>query len=143
MRYGHAFYDQWRDADPDAVVEDWREALDGITARMVKHALSVLPERPMNASQFRWICLQAPAEPGQEAIGYTPARQTPEQRDVLRTVAAAMRQPDMRPGPMLLERLKTWEHRNPGERMTMAQRQQLAALELQFAMPAETAQEAQ
>ena len=140
VRYGHSFWAQWRDLDADDVVTDWCDTLDGITARMVKHALGVMPERPMNASQFRGICLSAPADGDHQAITYTPAHQTPEQRAVLGAVAAAIQTPDMRPGPLLLERLRTWEDRN-GQRMNLAQRQQLEALERQYGRPAENAQD--
>lgn len=140
VRYGHAFWDQWRDADPDDVVSDWCDTLSGVTPRMIKHALGVLPERPMNASQFRWICLQAPPEPGHEAIAYTPAPQTPEQRAVLGAVAAALTPKPLSPGRYCLERLRTWEERN-GQKMNLAQRQQLAALERLYGRPVETAQD--
>jgi hypothetical protein len=110
---------------------------------MVKHALGVLPERPMNASQFRCMCLQAPAEREHEAIGYTPAPQTHEQRDVLRVAAEALvAAKPLSPGRYCLERLRTWEQRN-GDRLSQAQREQLAALERQYGKPAETAQEDQ
>jgi hypothetical protein len=142
VRYGHAFYAQWRDLDADDVVSDWCDTLDGITARMVKHALSVLPERAMNASQFRWMCLQAPAEREHEAIAYTPAPQTPEQRAVIGIAAAALAARPLSPGRYCLESLRTWEARN-GERLNQAQREQLAALERQYGKPAEEAQEAQ
>jgi hypothetical protein len=136
VRYGHAFWAQWRDLDADDVVSDWCDTLDGVTARMVKHALSVLPERAMNASQFRWMCLQAPAEREHETIAYTPAPQTPEQRAVIGIAAAALAARPLSPGRYCLESLRTWEARN-GERLNQAQREQLAALERQYGKPAE------
>ncbi len=143
VRYGKAFPAQWKGIAHEDVVSDWADTLSGITPRSVKHALSVLPEKPMNASQFRWMCLQAPAEREHEAIGYTTAPQTPEQRGVLGIVAAALAAAKpLSPGRYCLERLRTWEHRN-GDRLNKAQREQLAALERQYGKPAEAAQEAQ
>jgi hypothetical protein len=94
----------------------------------------------MNASQFRWMCLQAPAEREHEAIAYTPAPQTPEQRAVIGIAAAALAARPLSPGRYCLERLRTWEQRN-GERLNQAQREQLAALERQYGKPAEAAQD--
>jgi hypothetical protein len=142
VRYGKAFPAQWKGIAHEDVVSDWADTLDGVTARMVKHALGVLPEKAMNASQFRWMCLQAPAEREHEAIAYTPAPQTPEQRAVLGIAAAALAAKPLSPGQYCLDRLRTWEARN-GERLNQAQREQLAALERQYGKPAETAQEAQ
>ena len=142
VRYGHAFFAQYRDIDADDVVDDWVETLDGITARMIRHALGVLPERPMNASQFRLICLSAPAEPGQGAIAYTPAQQTSEQREVLRVAAGALAAQPLSPGRYCMERLQTFEDRT-GRRLNQAQRFQLDALERQYGKRAEAAQEAQ
>jgi hypothetical protein len=141
VRYGKAFPAQWKGIAHEDVVSDWCDTLDGVTARMIRHALGVLPERPMNASQFRGICLSAPAEGDHQAITYTPAHQTPEQRGVLGIAAAAIAAKPLSPGRYCLERLRTWEQRN-GQRMNLAQREQLAALERQYGRPAETAQEA-
>jgi len=141
VRYGHAFWDQWRDADPDDVVSDWAETLDGVTARMVKHALSVLPERPMNAIQFRLICLSAPLESGQAAIAYTQAPQTHEQREVLRIAAEALAAANpLNPGRYCMQRLQTYEART-GQKLGVAQRFQVDALERMYVKPAEASQE--
>jgi hypothetical protein len=138
VRYGHAFYAQWRDLDADDVVSDWADTLDGITARMVKHALSVLPERAMNASQFRLICLSAPLESGQAYLPYAPAHITQEQREVLRIAAEALASVNqLSPGRLCMQRLQTFESRT-GQKLGVAQRFQLDALERVYGKPAET-----
>ena len=137
VRYGKAFPAQWKGIAHEDVVSDWCDTLDGVTARMIRHALGALPEKAMNASQFRWICLSAPAEGDHQAITYTPAPQTHEQRDLLRVAAEALvAAKPLSPGRYCLERLRTWEQRN-GDRLNQAQREQLAALERQYGKPAE------
>jgi len=138
IRYGESFPRQYGDMPRDEIIADWCQALDGITARMVKLALSVLPERAMNASQFRLICLSAPLESGQAAIAYTPAQITHEQREVLRIAAAALAAAaPISPGRYCMERLQTFEART-GQKLGVAQRFQLDALERMYGKPAET-----
>ena len=63
VRYGAAFMRQWPDADPAAVKADWANVLSGFGAHpdAIAYALENLPERPVNALQFRELCRRAPA----------------------------------------------------------------------------------
>lgn len=63
VRYGDAFMRQWPDADPAVVKGDWAEVLDGTARDSLSYALRYLPERPLNALQFRDICRRAPSAP--------------------------------------------------------------------------------
>ena len=67
LRYGAAFLRQWADADLDALKADWADVLDGTRGEAISYALRYLPERPVNAMQFRDICRRAPA-PTQQAL---------------------------------------------------------------------------
>lgn len=63
VRYGDSFMRQWPDADPAIVKGDWAEVLDGTARDSLSYALRYLPERPLNAIQFRDICRRAPSAP--------------------------------------------------------------------------------
>lgn len=68
VRYGAAFLRQWPDIADEAVIRaDWADVLDGTRGEAISYALRYLPERPVNAMQFRDICRRAPA-PTQQAL---------------------------------------------------------------------------
>ena len=62
LRYGNAFMDQWRNADPALLKADWADVLGGFDAHpdAIKYALANLPEKPLNAIQFRNIARLSP-----------------------------------------------------------------------------------
>lgn len=60
IRYGAAFMQQWRGADPAHVKADWAEVLEGFDGPTIGYALRYLPSAPINAGQFRDICRRAP-----------------------------------------------------------------------------------
>jgi len=64
VRYGAAFMSQWRDVDPSAVKADWCDVLDGWEKlpKDIAWALANLPEKPINAVQFRSLLRAAPRE---------------------------------------------------------------------------------
>ena len=63
IRYGASFLAQWPDADPALIKADWCEVLDGFGKfpESIKYALENLPEKPVNAIQFRNIARLSPA----------------------------------------------------------------------------------
>jgi hypothetical protein len=67
VRYGAAFMRQWPDANPSLVKADWCEVLDGFERHpeAFTYALANLPDKPLNAIQFRALarCAPTPAVP--------------------------------------------------------------------------------
>lgn len=65
LRYGAAFLAQWPDLSVDAVKADWGVVLDrfDLMPLAIAHGLDYLPERPVNAVQFRNLCRGAPLAP--------------------------------------------------------------------------------
>jgi hypothetical protein len=67
VRYGAAFMRQWPDADPVLVKADWCDVLDGFERHpeAFTYALANLPDKPLNAIQFRALarCAPTPAVP--------------------------------------------------------------------------------
>ncbi len=137
VRYGVAFTRQYEGLDLAAVRGDWADVLDGFSGDDIAHALQVLPaDKPPNALQFRDACRRAPNPPSL-ALGYSPARQTPEQRAKLQAIADDIGRSNPN-GRYCLNRLRTFEART-GQRLSAAQRFQIAALEHQFADRTEAA----
>jgi hypothetical protein len=62
VSYGTAFLRQYEGIDLAAVRADWASKLHGLEQRpeAIKHALECLPDRPINALQFRDLCRCAP-----------------------------------------------------------------------------------
>jgi hypothetical protein len=62
IRYGSAFLAQWPDADPALLKADWAEVLAGFANHpaSIRYAIENLPERPVNAIQFRNLARLAP-----------------------------------------------------------------------------------
>lgn len=62
VRYGRAFADQWRDMDPAYVKADWAEVLAGFRDQpeAIAFAIENLPDKPLNATQFRNLARQCP-----------------------------------------------------------------------------------
>lgn len=74
--YGRKFMDQWEGLDEDVVMASWAHELSGYDSRLKPNpelvdnlvllqplawALENLPERPLNAIEFRNLCRLAPA----------------------------------------------------------------------------------
>lgn len=62
-RYGKAFLGQYDGIALQDVMDDWAEELGGFAQRpeAIGHAVAHLPERAPNVTQFRALCLGAPA----------------------------------------------------------------------------------
>ena len=90
VRYGAAFLRQWPDTDIAIVKADWSDVLDGTRGEAISYALRYLPERPVNAMQFRDICRRAPAP----AVAQLPAPvETADPSRVAAIMARALQQP--------------------------------------------------
>ena len=60
VRYGVAFMRQYGDIDPAAVKADWARVLSGLSGEAIAGGIKNLPaEKPPNAGQFRWLCIDA------------------------------------------------------------------------------------
>lgn len=60
-RYGSAWINQYRDIDPELVIADWADCLNGFGAEAIHHALECLPDdAPPNAAQFARLCMRGP-----------------------------------------------------------------------------------
>lgn len=99
VRYGAAFLRQWTDTDPALVKADWAEVLDGTSGDAIGYALRNLPDRPMNATQFRDLCRRAPVAATQ-----------------------ALPAPDVKADPSRLAEILGRLHEPATERMTPAER---------------------
>ena len=74
VRWGVAFLRQWQDAEPALVKADWCEVLDGFERHpeAFTYALANLPDKPLNAIQFRALARCAPT-PAVAALPEPPA----------------------------------------------------------------------
>lgn len=115
VRYGSPWINLYRDIDPELVIADWADALNGFGAEAIKHALECLPDdAPPNAAQFAKMCMrgpqtQAPALPWPIA---DPA--------MVATVLAGIKPPPQRDMKQWARDLHAREER--GDRLTKAQR---------------------
>lgn len=127
VRYGAAFMRQWPDNTDTAIIRaDWADVLDGTSGTAIEYALRYLPERPVNAVQFRDICRRAP-QPAQLALpAPTELAQPHRVAEImarLRTAAADRVSPADKCAANILRLVA-----NAGGRASIAQRQQLEAM---------------
>lgn len=114
-RYGSAWIGVYRDIDPELVIADWADRLNGFGSDAIRYALECLPDdAPPNAAQFARLCVrgpqsQAPLLPWPKA---DPA--------VVTQVLAGIAKPVTRTPRQWAHDLKAREER--GERLTQAQR---------------------
>jgi hypothetical protein len=115
VRYGSPWINLYRDIDPELVIADWADALNGFGAEAIKHALECLPDdAPPNAAQFSSLCKRGPQSQA-PALPWPPAN--PE---MVATVMAGIKPPPLRDMRQWARDLKAREER--GDRLTQAQR---------------------
>jgi hypothetical protein len=120
LAWGERFFAQYGALEPAHVKAAWRRELQGITSRGIAYALGHLPgDYPVNAMQFRALCLRAPGltEPVREQLdGPAPTAASVER---LQRALAGLRAPKDDP--------KAWaralrDREQRGERLGRAQR---------------------
>ena len=127
VRYGAAFLRQWPDTDLAVVKADWAEVLDGTRGEAISFGLRYLPERPVNAMQFREVCRRAPP-PELPRIEAAPEPKANPKR-VAELVAKLVAQPDdgMTPAERVAAGLRA--RLTAGERLSAAQLAMLRSCE--------------
>jgi len=114
-RYGSAWIGRYRDIDPELVIADWADALNGFGAAAIKYAFECLPDdHPPNSAQFARLCLRGPQN-------QAPALPWPAAHpEIVATVMAGIKPPPTRGMKQWARDLQTREAN--GDRLTLAQR---------------------
>lgn len=113
--YGQRFLRQWQGMDPDKVRLMWHRQLMPLTPRAIEYGLMHLPALPINAIEFKAICLGTPPAPAPREL---PAPRADLER--LRETLQALKAPRQRDPREWAWKLKAREE--AGERLTLAQR---------------------
>ena len=92
VRYGAAWIRKWEGVPMEAVKVDWADALTGLGADAIAHALDHLPpDAPPNALQFRDLCRSRPSAAPQ--LTHDQPAPNPERLAALRRQLAALNAP--------------------------------------------------
>lgn len=116
VRYGAKWIAQYRDIDPELVIADWADALNGFGDKRIRHALDNLPDdNPPNAAQFARLCARGPSS-------QAPTLPWPKADPAMvETVLAGIKPPPLRDMKQWARDLQAGEAR--GDRLTKAQRE--------------------
>lgn len=127
VAWGQRFMALYDGVPDEALRADWAQVLDGITPRQLQFALDNLPGgRPMDAREFRALCVRCPAEQDQLALPDMAPRPAPE---MLRDKLAQLKVPRDNSEPERVRWARGFVARfgEPGRALRQQQREFLVA----------------